>query len=148
MGIKKQFATDKNLETDGITIDYGDFSIRIARAGGSNQRYNKVLERKSKPFQRSIANDSLDPNTAERILRETYAESVILGWSGVTYDDVTPEGEDLPEDKAGSDEAPFTKENVIAVFENFPDLYSDIQSQATKMSLFRKEVLEENAKNS
>lgn len=143
MGLKSQFATDKNLEISGIELDYGDFNITIARAGGSNQRYNKVLEKKTKPHQRALQNDALDSSIADKLLRETYAETIVLGWEGVKLSDLR----DL-EDGEEDTELPCTRENVIGIFEAYPDLYADIQRQASSLALFRKDIIQANAGNS
>lgn len=148
MSIKKLFGTDNNLEKNGVLLDYGDFSILIARAGGSNQKYNKVLERKSKPHQRAIANDTFDSELASKILMETYAETVVLGWTGVMVSDLG-ETEASGDEPVGEDQPlAFSKANAILLFEAYPDLYLDIQQQATKMTLFRNEMVGDAAKNS
>lgn len=63
-----------------------------------------------------------------------YAESVVLGWEGVT----NREGEVLT----------FNKENAVKLFEDLPDLFEDIVVQAQKAVLFRQNILEAEAGNS
>lgn len=133
MGVYDMFSTDTSLETEGIDIDYGEFSIKIARAGGANKRYVKVLEAKSKPYRRAIDTDTIDSEIVQRILRETYATTVVLGWKGIT----DSEGKAIK----------FSKESCVKLFEDLPDLFIDIQQQASKMALFRKEILEADSKN-
>lgn len=128
------FQTDAKLEKDGIILDYGDFKLRIARAGGANRRYERLLEQRTKPIRRALQTDAPGlKRRVEPILREVFAETVVLGWEGVV-------------DRDGN-ELPFTKENCIKLFEDLPDLFADVQEQATKMSNFRSEALEDEAKN-
>lgn len=133
------FATDKALERDGIVLDYGfnshdqPIQIRIARAGGANAKFAKALEHKMRPYKRAIANETLDNKVAEKLLMETYAETVILGWNGV-------------EDREGV-ELEFTKDNVLKVLTDLPDLFADIQQQSQKSALFREELREADAGN-
>jgi len=139
MSLYKQFKTDEKYEVDGINIEYGTgtnnkpITFRIARAGGSNQKYLKLLESRTKPYRRQLQNDSLDLKVAEKIFLEVFVDSVLLGWENV-------------EDAAGVPLA-FTRDNAIKVFTDLPDLYNDLREQAAKSSLFRAEIKEVDAKN-
>lgn len=138
----QKFATNKDLEKSGIVLQYGTtirdgkevpVTITIGRAGGGNVRFEKVFEAKTKPYKRMIQTDTLDPKVAERLMIETYAETVVLGWENVQ----DSEGNFLE----------FKPENVVIILTDLPDLFSDIQSQATKMALFRTEINEVDTKN-
>lgn len=139
MSLYKQFKTDKNVEKEGIVLNYGknskgaDIEIRIARAGGANVQYAKLLEAKTKPYRRQIQNETLDNDVAEKITKEVYAKAVVLGWTGV-------------EDENGK-ELEFSFENCMKLFDDLPDLWTDIQQQSTKAALFRADILEQDAKN-
>ena len=139
MSLYTQFETDREIEKTGIVLDYGfnskkqPIQIRIARAGGANERYSKLLELRTKPYRRQIQNETLENAVAEKITKEVYAQTVVLGWTGV-------------EDRNGN-EMPFTQENCVKLFTDLPDLWSDVQSQSTRASLFRAEILEADAKN-
>lgn len=139
MSLYKQFKTNKELEKDGILLEYGlnskgqPICIRIARAGGGNVQFSKRFEAKLKPFRRQVQNETLDPQLAEKLVREVYAESVVLGWENV-------------EDEDGN-ELPFSVENAIKLFTDLPELFKDIQEQSGKMALFREEILEADSKN-
>lgn len=151
MGLKKQFKTDKSLETRGIVIDYGDTRVTIARAGGANKRFIRLLEAKTRPLRRAIASGILDNERSNAILREVYAKAVVLDWQenvgtaeepkwekGIAAEDAGAEGKDL---------LPVTEENVIRVFNNLPDMFADIQAQAQAGALFRDELNEAAAGN-
>lgn len=137
----KNFQTNKDLEKDGIFLEYGlldddplkPIRIKIARSGGANQRFASVLEAKTKPHRRNIQTETIDNKIVEKLLLETFAESVILDWENVA--------------DADGNVLHFTKENVIKVLTDLPDLFADIREQAAKSSLFRTEILENDAKN-
>lgn len=139
MSLYKQFKTNSNLEKDGIIIEYGHtdqgkpIQIKIARAGGANTAYSRVLEAKVKPYRRQIQNETIERETMTGIMREVYAETVVIGWSNVQ----NAQGEDLE----------FNRENVIQLFTDLPELFEDIQSQANNVAIFRETILEEEAKN-
>lgn len=134
-----QFKTDKSVEKEGVILEYGfnskkkPIEIRIARAGGANVQYSKLLEAKIKPYRRQIQNDTLDNEVADKLTKEVYAQAVVLGWSGV-------------EDENNID-MEFSVANCVKLFTDLPDLWRDIQEQATKAALFRAEVLESDSKN-
>jgi len=128
------FATSTEIERGGVLLDYGAFKIRIARAGGANRKFASVLEAKLKPYRRQIQTESMDDEVATRLIIEAYAESVVIDWEGVVDGAGTP--------------LPFAKENVIKLFTDLPDLFRDVQEQATKASLFRAAEVEEDEKNS
>jgi len=129
-----QFQTDESLETEGVVLDYGDYQIRIARAGGANKRFAKVLEAKQKPHRRQIQNETLDEGVARKLLAESYAEAVVLGWDNLTG----PDGKPMP----------YSKQNCVKLLLDLPDLFADIREQAAKVALFRREEIEEAAGNS
>ena len=132
--IYDKFNTDKKLEQEGVVLDYGDgMEIRIARAGGSNVKFEKALQAKSRKFGLQVKHDLLDPDQMREIMREVLAETVVLGWSGMT----DREGNPLP----------FSKDNCIQVFKDLPDLFDDVLEQSRKAALFKVTVLEAEAGN-
>lgn len=139
MSLYAKFETDRSLEKTGITLDYGlnskkqPIEIRIARAGGANDAYLKRLEAKAKPHRRSIQHETIEKAQLDSIVKEVYAETIVLGWSGVEDRD--------------DNELSFSKENVLKLFADLPDLYTDIMEQAQSAALFRVEVREKDAKN-
>lgn len=139
MSLYKQFKTDDNLEKEGIFLEYGESStgkpirIKIARSGGANVAYAKCMESRVKPYRRQIQNETMDTFLAERLIKEVYAETVVLGWENVEDVDGKP--------------LPFNTENCVALFNDLPDLFKDIQDQSQRAALFRSEVRQADAKN-
>lgn len=128
------FGTDANMEKKGIEIDYGKAGVfRIARAGGSNQRYNKVMEQLTKPYRRQIETGTIAADVQEKLLMQAFAKTVVLGWDGV-------------KDREGN-AIPFSYENCIKLFTDLPELFRDLMEQATKFHNFRHTELEEDVKN-
>lgn len=132
--IYDKFGTNKKAEQEGIILDYGDgMTIKIARAGGSNIRFEKAAQAKMRKFGLQAKHDLLEPEQMRSIFREVLAETVVLEWTGFT----DPEGNELS----------LTKENVIKVFTDLPDLFDDVLEQSRKSSLFKENILEGEAKN-
>lgn len=127
------FRTDKTLEKEGIVLDYGDFKIKVARAGGANAAFQKALAAKVRPYKRQLDAGTIPDDVAEKLFLDVYAESVVLGWEGVTDENGKP--------------LPYSKENAVKLFSDLPDLFRDVQNQAAAISNFRAEVTEDTIKN-
>jgi len=143
MSLYSQFKTDENMEKAGILLEYGEtddgkaICIRIARAGGANKAFERRMEADSKPFRRQIQNETIENKQVLKLMRKVYAETILLGWENVQYETGPNKGKDIP----------FTVENCITLFEELPDLFTDIQEQSRRAALFRAEVREADAKN-
>lgn len=130
----EMFGTDKRFEQEGIWYAFSeDTKFLLARAGGSNVRFAKVLEAKTRPYRRQIENESIDLDLANGLLIEAFAEAVLLGWQGVTDAD----GNDLP----------YSRENAVKLLKDLPDLFAELRNEATRLSNFRTEEIEEDAGN-
>ncbi len=147
MGLRKLFKTDERVENDGVVLDYGDTRIRIARAGGANKRYAKLLDKMTKPIRRAIAAGTLDNERAMEILMEAYAKTVVLGWETRADDQWVPGISPADAGVDGKNLLPLTPENCLLVFKNLPDLFQDVRQQAESISLFRAELDEAAAGN-
>ena len=137
------FGTDKDLEKTGIDIDYGPFIVTVARAGGANTAFNNYLKQAMKPYRRQVENDMMSDEVAKKVMAEAYAATVILNWRT---------RKSASEVVAGVQQAdgtikPFSKEVVAETLLALPDLFSDLQEQAQKITNFRKADLVGDAKN-
>ncbi len=132
-GIYELFTTDECLEKEGFALEYGEATFIIARAGGANKKFQSIMERKMRPYRSAINAGTMDESTAEKLLAEAYVDAVIIAWDGVTG----PDGEVLA----------FSKENVIKVLLDLPDLFRDIQEQSQRVANFTKAGAEEDAKD-
>lgn len=148
MSIDRLFAMNKDYEVEGIIIDYGDFRVKIARAGGNNKKFSKVFQSKMKPYKYQIERDTLDETVASRIMAEAYAEAIFLDMDVRKIDDegniTYVQGIAL---KSGQEPIPYNRDNVIDALIKYPEFFRDIQHQANQVSLFRAADLEEDVKN-
>lgn len=142
MSLYKTFQTDPNLEANGVVIDYGDTRVTVARSGGANKQYMKLLEAKMKPYRRAIQTDMMDRKKLTSLMQEVLIEGSIRKWEELE-NDAWVEGVRLKDGQI----VPFTKEAILQVFKDLPDLYDDLQQQSASLAIFRQEVLEEDAKN-
>lgn len=149
MNLYQQFKTDSTVEKTGVLLEYGNNSqgkpicIRIARAGGANDRFNKRLEAVVKPYRRQIQTETIATEQVTKLMRRVYAETVVLGWENVELMDKNPDGS-----PAGTfSPREFTVEACLELFEDLPDLYQDVVEQAQRAALFRAELREADAGN-
>lgn len=134
------FETDKDLEQKGIRLSYGDFWFDVARAGGANSRFAKMLEKELQPYRRAIQTETMDPKVANEILCRCFAATVVTGWGSKKHG----EGRMIARDGSALD---FSPANVAHVFVDLPDLFADVREQASKVALFRNAVNEADAGN-
>lgn len=129
--LHKQFKTSKKKEREGIRIEYRDdenpdapaVAFVIARAGGANVAYNKVLDRETKPLRRAIQAGTVSADTLMRCTRKAFIEACLLGW------------ENVPDEKTGKP-IPFSKDAASDYLEELPDLFADLQQQASGAQLY------------
>ncbi len=138
------FKNDEKTELEhGIVLDYNDFRVRIARAGGSNKKFGRVLQARLKPYRRQMETETMQDDVAAKIMAEVYADTIILGWVSKDKEGKFLEGVHDPEGNVVS----YSREAVIAILIALPDLFRDIQIQAANASLFRSIEQEKDAKN-
>ena len=151
-GIRKIFETSPSVEIQGVWQDYGKgVEILLARAGGSNKAFAKRFTELTKPHRRLIQAEAIDDATAQEILYQVYAETVVKDWKGITaHDLISTEQIKVDPDilSRTPDEAVTpTVKNCVALFKALPDLFSDIVAQAGKLAMYRQVVNEDDAKN-
>ena len=131
-----KFKTDENLEAgEGVELDYGDAgAIIIHRAGGANKRYRDLGQKRMRSYQRRIEAGTITDDEANKLLIGIYADSVVIGWRDI----VDEEGNPLP----------FSRDNVVKLFTDLPELFEDVREAATSRGLFASEMVEADKGNS
>lgn len=132
-GLKK--AAGRNLDTEGFDCEYTPdgttfFPVKLLRAGGLNDRFNKLYEQKTRTLRRSGADLShIDPKRQREITAEIYATAVVVGWDEAKF------------------ECPCNPENVAQAFRDDPDFLEFCIRQATTASNYREKAREAEAGN-
>ena len=141
--LRRMFETDKNIEREGVIVEYAPgVEIKIARAGGANKKFAKIMQRLARPYRRAIQTDSIDEKILTGLFITAYAAAIILSWKGFTKDLIT-------HNDADADVLlDFNLENIEAVLHAQPDLFADIQKTADNIAIFRAEILEADSGNS
>lgn len=145
---KYKQATNTDLEAKGVWSEYGNFRVRIGRAGGGNKQFMQCMERLAKPIRRALQADMISDERSRQLLRDAYAESVILDWQirdDETKDEWKPGMWSLEDDTV----IPFTVDNVKAFIDDdrMHDYWADFRNLANSNALFRKVLAENDTKN-
>lgn len=146
MSLSKQYNTDRSMESQGVRITFGhnedgsEIALIVARAGGSNSRFQAVADIVLKPYRRQIANETVDPKVLKERMMEIYSRSVVKGWENISKADVTG-------DEEAEGYVEFSSDNCLALFKRLPDFFAEVQQFADGMTAFRTEGLEDDAKN-
>lgn len=82
MDISKAFAVNETAEKEGVDVQYGDATFRIARKG--NAAYRKLLAKlyKLNRFVLESKGDAAEKKSDE-VLSEVLSKTILLGWGGV-----------------------------------------------------------------
>lgn len=139
MSLYKNWSTDSKLEAEGVEIPFDandDGTIPtfiVSRMSDSNIEYTKALRRATDPYKRQIDLKTLSPELDAQIFREVFCSTIVRGWSNIQDGD--------------GNVIPYSKAAAIKLFTDLPDLYKELQVQASAMATFRAKVLEDEAKN-
>jgi hypothetical protein len=147
MGIRSNYATDKKAEVEGveIAVDTNEHNgepifVTLCRMGQTNKAYTRALEEATRPHQAAIQAETLDNELGGKILRGVFVDTCLKSWRNLPKSELTGDPKD-------TDDLPFTRENAIALFDEFPDFYTVVEAAAKKASNFREAQRKGNAKN-
>ena len=123
MDIRKAFATSRELEEEGVWVDLGEGArLKIARIGNPANR--DLMRRKMKPHRTALRADKLPEDILNRITIEVMAETILLGWEGLTE---------------GGQPLPYTRENAIQQLTELKDFRDQVADLSQDMTLFQEE---------
>ncbi len=134
------FKTDKNLEQNGVILDFAVARLTCRRAGNSNRKFNAVFNEMTAPHKRAITNGTFPREKSEEIMMRVYARSVVVGWSG-PLDEHGNETPFMAEDENGNPVAlPFNEENFVKVMKDLPDFWAQVVQECDRHTNFQREV--------
>lgn len=140
MSLFKQFKTNEQKEVDGVEVHYEaneDGSVPtfiIARAGGANQHYGKVLNTEFAPYRRLMDQNRMTDAQSNEVGLRAFIKGALKGWSNV-------------QDENGKD-IPYSYENAVTVLTALPNLRRDLEARSMSLATFQDAELEIEAKNS
>lgn len=137
------FTTDEEATTKGITIDYGNFRVRVALVDDTNKAFSKLKSSLFKPLQHKIDTKTISDEEVLEVLQKAFASKGILSWEVKEESGNWRNGLHLPDGSVGE----FNTSNILQVFSFRERVFRDLYKQASDYTLFRKKELEEERKN-
>lgn len=132
--ILASFTSDKGVEKNGKWHQIGPAKFLLARAGGSNVKFNKGLEAASKPYQRLIAAGQWSEEQAHELLVKVFVDNSLLDW-----ENVRPAAKDSEGKWVAGEPIPYSKENATRIFNDHPDLFKMLFQLAQDQSAYAAE---------
>ncbi len=144
MSIESLYGNDADKEVGGVWMEYkGGIGLLMRRAGGLNTSYEKVLNRKVAPHRRKLKQDEeLPDDLSDRLLAETYAETIVLDWRTKNED-----GTVVPTVAFKGSDHKFDKATCAALLQALPDFFNAVRADANTRALYTAEAKEADAKN-
>lgn len=142
MGLYQTFKTNAGQERQGrwfeiagVKNDDGtEPGFKMARMAKSNPAYQAAIERVAKDLKQAIELDTLSEDVAGPVMRRVFCEVVLLDWRNVQNE----KGEAIP----------FNVENALQLFDDLPDLYFVLTTEAAKLGNYRAAEVEAVSKKS
>lgn len=146
------FGTDAKKEIDGVFVEYpGGIRVKLARAGGRNERYARAHEIYMRPHRQAAKiPGGLSDKVQRDVIAKVYLDAVILSFetnvSTHENPDENPDWKQVIVLESG-DEVQANKQELTALFTRLPDLLLQVINDANDIQLYRKAELEDEAKN-
>ena len=139
MSLKKSYGRDTSVSwlkpTDGVEISCSYLDVR-------NPEYVAVISRITKPVRKLIEQNLLKPDQDRKYAIMAFVEHCVKDWRTVDVTGVFRSEIETDDDVW----LPFTPENAIKVFTDYPKLFTDTTDLAQELANYR--VTEEALKNS
>jgi len=132
MDIHQVFGTDRSKETEGVWVSVGEGGeVKVART--NNPRYKEAFRRKLEKYRASVERGTIDEETAQKVLVEVLAETILLDWKGF---------------KDNGEKVPYSREKAVELLTNYPDFRDFITANAERMANYKQEQKVDEEKNS
>lgn len=124
--------TDPDLEENGVEVQISeDASITVRRS--NNKRFKDMLLGLRKPHEQRIQRGTMDQDVLDKLTRKAVAKEVLIGWKGIKVDGKAVK---------------YSPEKAEELMERFEDFQEDVLTASNTRETFRRQVIEENEKNS
>lgn len=124
--------TDPDLEQEGVEVQIGeDAFITVRRT--NNKKFGDYLTALRKPHEQRIQRGTMNRELLDGLTRKAVAKHVLVGWRGITIDGKAVK---------------YSPEKAEELMKKFDDFQEDVLTAANTRETFRREVVEENEKNS
>jgi len=135
MDLFAAYSTDKTVESEGVWVPFPhvEVKVRLARAGGSNKRWEIERERALRPLRRRYKEEGIPDSEVMAALVEPFCSLILKDWEGVKKD-----GKPVQ----------CTVANRVALCKQLPDFFAEMMLEAGRLDNYRVVEDEEDAKKS
>lgn len=140
----EMFETKDEFEIDGVWQDFGDFKVLLARSGGKNTAYLKMLSDEVKKLGKATF-EALAEEEMIDIIRLAFCKTVIKDHE-VKIDGVWKKGVYV-KNEGKVEIVPFQVDNMILCLKQLPEYFKQLQEWANDYKVFQDEVIEDQVKN-
>ena len=122
------FATDLDLEENGVWVDLGDGTqLKLARVG--NPAYKKLFRQQLKPYRSVAARKNISEETWAKMGAELLSKTVLVDWKGWEDD----KGKTIP----------YSEKNAYDMLLGLKDFRKFVEDLAEDQATFARELDEE-----
>ena len=137
MSIWDLYETDMAKETEGFWYKVNKkISVKLARAGGANLAFTKVMEEKTREHRKrggALEGDEIDVELVTDLMKQAFAETIILDWKGFT-------------NKAGK-ALGYSSKAAYDMMLALPDLFNELRDAAGAAANYRIEAIQDDVGN-
>jgi len=137
MSIWDLFETDMNKEVEGFWHKVNKkIKVKLARAGGANLSFTKAMEEKTREHRKrggAFEGDNVDVELATDLMKQSFAETIILDWKGFTKKDGKP--------------LAYSPKVAYELMVSLPDLFNELRDAAGAAANYRIEDIQDDVGN-
>ena len=137
MSIWDMYETDLSKETEGFWYKVNKkISVKLARAGGANLSFTKAMEEKTREHRKrggAFEGNSVDVELATDLMKQAFAETIILDWKGFT----TKDGKTVI----------YSAKVAYKLMVDLPDLFNELRDAAGEAANYRIEDIQDDVGN-
>lgn len=127
-----KFATDLDLEEEGVWVEIGDGAkLKVARVG--NPRYRERIRQLTKPYRNQIRSSTLPEDISDDLVLKAFSECILLDWEGLEDDKGKP--------------ITYSKEHAYELLKGLRDFRSLVAEIAQEQETFRRNEAEAEGKS-
>ncbi len=137
MSVWDIYETNMDLEVEGFWHAVNKkISVKLARAGGSNLAFTKAMEEKTRDHRKrggAFEGNKVDVEIATDLMKQAFAETIILDWKGFTKKDGKP--------------LTYSAKVAYDLMVALPDLFNELRDAAGEAANYRIEDIQDDVGN-
>ena len=137
MSIWDLYETDAAMETEGFWHKVNKkIKVKLARAGGANLSFTKAMEEKTREHRTrggAFEGNRVDVELATDLMKQAFAETIILDWKGFTKKDGKP--------------LAYSAKTAYDLMVSLPDLFNELRDAAGEAANYRIEDIQDDVGN-